>query len=241
MPPTISLEAAMPTVTKMREIILSHPEVNTVISQHGRPDNGSDTGGFSDAEIFVFLKPLEQWPPGLTKEKLIEQLQKEFSESSSASFSISRIYPEQYRRSAFGRQGRQLRQDHRSRPGSARADRGPSHHEMAQINGIEDLGIFRVLGQPNLNIKVNREKTARYGLNAGDVNTVIQTAMDGNATTVLEGDRQFDLTVRLAPEYRNNIEAVRNIKVGYQRPLERLLPLSELAEYLWIPVHLHLS
>ena len=79
MPPTISLEAAMPTVTKMREIILSHPEVNTVISQHGRPDNGSDTGGFSDAEIFVFLKPLDQWRPGMDKEELVRELQAEFS------------------------------------------------------------------------------------------------------------------------------------------------------------------
>ena len=79
MPPTISLEAAMPTVTKIREILLSRPEVTTVVSQHGRPDNGSDTGGFGDAEIFVFLKPFDQWPPGMTKEKLVEELQTEFS------------------------------------------------------------------------------------------------------------------------------------------------------------------
>ena len=105
-------------------------------------------------------------------------------------------------------------------------------HEMAQIKGVEDLGIFRVLGQPNFNIRVDREKTARYGLNAGDVNTVIQTALNGNvATTVLESDRQFNLTVRVAPEYRNSIEAVRNIKVGYQTAHGvAYIPLSELAD-----------
>ena len=79
MPPTISLEAAMPTVTKMREILLSHPEVITVVSQHGRPDDGSDAAGFCNAEFFVPLKPFDQWSPGMTKEKLVEELQTEFS------------------------------------------------------------------------------------------------------------------------------------------------------------------
>ena len=103
---------------------------------------------------------------------------------------------------------------------------------MGQIKGVEDLGIFRVLGQPNLNIKVNRAKAARYGLNAGDLNTVVQTALGGTvATTVLEEDRQFNLTVRLLPEYRSNIDAVRNIKVGYQTSSgNAYIPLSEVAD-----------
>ncbi len=89
--------------------------------------------------------------------------------------------------------------------------------QMSQVRGVADLGIFRVLGQPNLNIKVDRDKAARYGLNTGDVNTVIQAGMGGQvASTVLEGDRQFNLTVRLTPENRNSIESVGNIKVGYQ-------------------------
>ena len=79
MPPTISLEAGMPFVTKVREILLRHPEVVTVVSQHGRPDNGSDAAGFFNAEFFVPLKPFDEWPKGLTKEKLIDQLQAEFA------------------------------------------------------------------------------------------------------------------------------------------------------------------
>jgi cobalt-zinc-cadmium resistance protein CzcA len=105
--------------------------------------------------------------------------------------------------------------------------------EMDQVKGVEDLGIFRVLGQPNMNIKVDRAMAARYGLNAGDVNTVVQTTLGGAAaTTVLEGDRQFDLTVRLAPEFRNSIDAARNIKVGYQtgNGKNAYIPLSELAD-----------
>ena len=103
---------------------------------------------------------------------------------------------------------------------------------MEHVKGIEDLGIFRVLGQPNLNIRVDRAKAARYGLNAGDINTVVQTALGGTvATTVLEGDRQFNLTVRLAPEYRDSIDAIRNIKVGYQTSSgNAYIPLSELAD-----------
>src|ERR1700743_3604794 len=89
--------------------------------------------------------------------------------------------------------------------------------EVSQVEGIADLGIFHVLGQPNLDIKIDRAKAARYGLNTGDVNTVIQAAMGGAvASQVLEGDRSFNLTVRLAPQYRNNLEAIGNIKVAYQ-------------------------
>jgi heavy metal efflux system protein len=103
-------------------------------------------------------------------------------------------------------------------------------HEMSQVQGVADLGIFHMLGQPNLNIKVDREKAARFGLNAGDVNTVIQAAMGGaNVTTVLEGDRQFGLVVRMAPKYRESIEAIRNIKVTGGAQGNAYIPLSELA------------
>ena len=89
-------------------------------------------------------------------------------------------------------------------------------HEMAQVQGVTDLGIFRVLGQPNLNITVDREKAARYGLNAGDVNTVVQAALGGTvATTQLEAERQFNVVVRLAPKYRDDIDRIRAIRVGY--------------------------
>ena len=90
---------------------------------------------------------------------------------------------------------------------------------MDQVRGVADLGVFRVLGQPNLNIKVDRDKAARYGLNTGDVNTVVQAALGGTvATTQLEAERQFNVTVRLAPEYRGDFTSVGNIKVGYTTP-----------------------
>ena len=105
--------------------------------------------------------------------------------------------------------------------------------QMQKVKGITDLAIFHVLGQPNLDIKIDRAKAARYGLNTGDVNTVIQAALGGaQATTLLEGDRQFGVVVRLPAQYRTNISAIRNIKVGYQTPrgINAYVPLSELAD-----------
>ena len=105
--------------------------------------------------------------------------------------------------------------------------------EMAKVEGVTDLGVFPVLGQPNLNVKVNRERAARYGLNSGDVNNVVQAALGGTpATTLLEADRQFNVTVRLSPEYRDVIDTVRHVKVGYQTPsgVNAYVPLSELAD-----------
>ncbi len=232
MPPTISLEAAMPAVTKIRRILLSHPEVITVVSQHGRPDDGSDAAGFYNAEFFAPLKPFDQWPPGLTKEKLVEDLQTEFSkEFIGVDFNFSQYIQDNIEEALSGVKGANSVKI--IGPDLATLERiaVQVQHEMAQIKGVEDLGIFRVLGQPNLNIRVDRAKTARYGLNAGDVNTVIQTTLNGNvASTILESDRQFNLTVRLAPEYRSSIEAVRNIKVGYQTSSGvAYIPLTELA------------
>jgi cobalt-zinc-cadmium resistance protein CzcA len=233
MPPTISLEAGMPTVTKIRQILLSHPEVITVVSQQGRPDDGSDAAGFYNAEFFAPLKPFDEWPRGLTKEKLIEELQAELSnEFPGVDFNFSQYIQDNIEEQLSGVKGANSVKIIGPDMATLEQTAVQVQHEMAPVKGIEDLGIFRVLGQPNLNIKVDREKTARYGLNAGDVNTVIQTAMDGNvASTVLEGDRRFNLTVRLAPEYRDNIEAVRNINVGYQTPTGvTYVPLSELAD-----------
>jgi cobalt-zinc-cadmium resistance protein CzcA len=104
-------------------------------------------------------------------------------------------------------------------------------HEMAQVQGITDLGAFWVLGQPNLNIRIDRAKAARYGLNVSDVNNVIQAALGGTtATTILESDRQFGVVVRLAPQYRQNLDAVRNLKIGVQGASgNAYIPLSEVA------------
>jgi cobalt-zinc-cadmium resistance protein CzcA len=233
MPTTLSLEDGEASARKMREILLRHPEVITVLSQHGRPDDGSDASPFSNVELFAPLKPFDEWPRGLTKEKLTEQVQAEFTnELPGVVFNFSQYIEDNIEEGISGVKG----------VNSVKIV-GPNlevltklaeqvRDQMGGVRGITDLGIFPVLGQPNLNIKVDRAKAARYGLNSGDVNTVIQAAMGGAvATSVLEGDRQFDLVVRYTPEYRKSIEQIRDIKVAYTTSsgANAYIPLSELA------------
>jgi cobalt-zinc-cadmium resistance protein CzcA len=234
MPPTISLDSGTEATRRMREILLRHPEVLTVVSQHGRPDNGSDASPFSNVELFAPLKPFDQWPADLTKEKLTEELQKEFREElPGVGLNFSQYIQDNIEEALSGVKG-----------ANSIKVVGPNLEvleslatqvmaEMAKVQGVADLGIFHLLGQPNLNIRVDREKAARYGLNTGDVNTVVQAALGGTtATTILEGDRQFSLAVRLDPKYRSSIDAVRTVKVGYQTPagMNSYVPLSELAD-----------
>jgi heavy metal efflux system protein len=232
MPPTISLEAGMPFVNKIREILLRYPEVITVVSQHGRPDNGSDAAGFFNAEFFVPLKPFDQWPSGWTKEKLIDELQAEFAkEFIGIGFNFSQYIQDNVEEGLSGVKGANSIKI--IGPDLAKLEQiaKQAMAEMSQVHGIADLGVFWVLGQPNLNIKVDREKAARYGLSVSDVNSVVQAALGGTvATTLLEADRQFGVAVRLAPEYRGNLDAVRNLKVGVQGSAgNAYIPLSELA------------
>ena len=233
MPITLSLQDGEAASRKMREILLRHPEVLTVVSQHGRPDDGSDASPFSNVELFAPLKSFDEWPKGLTKDKLTEQIQRDFqNELPGVIFNFSQYIEDNIEEGISGVKG----------VNSVKIV-GPNLEEltklaeqvrdqMSQVRGVADLGIFPVLGQPNLNIKVDREKAARYGLNSGDVNSVVQAAMGGAvATEVLEGDRQFDLVVRYTPEYRNNIGEIRDIRVGYTTAsgTNAYIPLSELA------------
>jgi heavy metal efflux system protein len=233
MPPTISLEAGIPYVNRIREILLRHPEVITVVSQHGRPDNGSDAAGFFNAEFFAPLKPFGEWPSGMTKDKLIEDLQNEFSnEFTGIGFNFSQYIQDNVEEGLSGVKGANAVKI--IGPDLAMLEKIADAvlREMDQVNGVNDLGIFRVLGQPNLNIAVDREKAARYGLNAGDVNSVVQAALGGTvATTVLESDRQFGVLVRLAPEFRDQVDIVGRIKVGVSTNGggNAYIPLSDLA------------
>ena len=234
MPPTISLEAGETATSKMREIMLRHPEILTVVSQHGRPDNGSDASPFSNVELFAPLRPFDQWPSGLTKDKLTEILQKEFDEAlPGIGFNFSQYIQDNVQEALSGVKGANSIKI--VGPDLATLERLGTQvmAEVQQVPGVADLGLFRVLGQPNLNIRTDREKAARYGLNTGDVNTLVQAALGGaTATTVLEGDRQFAVAVRLQNGFRDSPDAIRDVKVGYATPggANAYLPITEVAQ-----------
>jgi cobalt-zinc-cadmium resistance protein CzcA len=234
MPQSMSLDAGTEATRKMREILLSHPEIITVVSQHGRPDNGSDASPFSNVELFAPLKPYDEWPSGMTKDKLTLELQKEFDAAlPGVVFNFSQYIQDNVEEALSGVKG-----------ANSVKIIGPNLDLLEQyaarvlkimdgVKGMEDAGIFHIVGQPNLNIRIDRAKAARYGLNTGDVNTVVQAAMAGAvATTVLESDRQFNLTVRLAPKYRDSVDAVKEVPVAYQTPAgtTAYIPLRELAD-----------
>ena len=234
MPPTIGLVAGEPATHKMREILLRHPEVITVVSQHGRPDNGSDASSFSNVELFVPLKPYEQWRVGYTKDMLVDELQHEFAEElPGIDFNFSQYIQDNIEEALSGVKGaNSVKIIGRDLPTIERIA-SEVMRQMQQVRGVADLQIFHVLGQPNLNIKIDRKKTARYGLNTGDVNTVIQAALGGStATTLLEGDRQFAVAVRLPAQYRSSLEAVGNVKVAVASGggANAYIPLNELAD-----------
>jgi cobalt-zinc-cadmium resistance protein CzcA len=233
MPMTLSLEDGESATRKMRQILMRYPEVVTVFSQHGRPDDGSDASPFSNVELFAVLKPQERWRQGMTKDKLTNEINTAFGhELPGVVFNFSQYIQDNIQEGISGVKAVNSVKIVGPNLDTLTQLAEQVRDEMSRIRGITDLGIFPVLGQPNLDIRIDRTKAARYGLNTADINAVIQAAMGGTtATTVLEGDRQFDIAVRYPPQYRGGIAAIRDIRVPAPSSTgaNAYIPLSELA------------
>ena len=211
----------------MREVIHSFPAVTTVVSQHGRPDDGTDPTGFFNVEFFAPLKPFEQWPHGMTKEKLIERLNKAFEqEFIGVDFNFSQTIEDNVEEAVSGVKGENsvklFGADLQALQDKATAIK----NQLLTVHGIGDVGVFTELGQPNVLIEVDRERCARYGLAAGDVNAIVKAAIGGQAVTdIFEGERHFPLVVRFMPQYRQSIAAIKAINVPTPSGAE--VPLGE--------------
>ncbi|HWP27543.1 MAG TPA: CusA/CzcA family heavy metal efflux RND transporter [Xanthobacteraceae bacterium] len=216
LPPTITLEAGVDTVARIRSIIRSYPPVQTVVSEHGRGEDGTDPDGSFVAEFFVPLKPRSEWPKGLTKEALVKQMSARLkSEFIGIDFNFSQYIQDNIEEAVSGVKGENsikiFGPDLQELERLSKLVRA----ELAKVPGVSDPGAFNLLGQPNLVIKVDRAKAARYGISAADVNVVVQAAIGGQEVTrVYEGEQNFALTVRLAPQYRDNIDAIRSVPVA---------------------------
>ncbi|HEV8019538.1 MAG TPA: efflux RND transporter permease subunit [Steroidobacteraceae bacterium] len=233
MPMTLSLEDGEAATHKMRAILKRYPEVVTVFSQHGRPDDGSDASPFSNVELFAVLKPQDQWRRGETKARLTREINADFERAlPGVNFNFSQYIQDNIQEGISGVKA--VNSVKIVGPNLETLTRLAEQvrEEMSHIRGVTDLGVFPVLGQPNLDIRIDRSRAARYGLNTGDVNTVIQAATGGaSATTVLEGDRQFDVAVRYPKDFRDTVQAIGNIRVAAATggAANAYLPLRELA------------
>jgi heavy metal efflux system protein len=208
--------ASIDFTNKARIVLASFPEVKQVVSQTGRPDDGTDTTGFFDTEYFVDLKPKEQWRStfGQEKENLIAAMDQELSKFPGVLWNYSQPISDNMEEAVSGVKGelavKLYGDDLRELERTAEQIRD----QMANVPGIADLGIFRVIGQPNLNLQVDREAAARYGINVNDIQDAIQTAVGSSALTqVQQGEARFDVTLRYQQPYRNTPEAIENVRL----------------------------
>ena len=236
MPPTITLEAGMDTVARIRKTIGSFEPVRTVASEQGRGDEGTDPDGSFLAEFFVPLKPQEEWPKGLTKEELIRQLSERLkSEFIGIDFNFSQYIQDNIEEAVSGVKGENSIKIFGRDLAELERLSQQVKAELAHVRGVTDPAAFDLLGQPNLTIRVDRAKAARYGFSINDINTVVQAAIGGQEVTrVYEGEMNFALTVRLEPRYRDDIEAIRSVPVALPNPdkpgQSAYIALGDLAE-----------
>ena len=222
MPVSISLEEGDRYVNRIRQIIKSYPEVQTVVSQHGRPDDGTDATGFFNAEFFVPLKPFDTWPSRMDKQKLTDELSKHFAaEFPGIDFNFSQYIEDNVEEAASGVKGENSVKLYGNDLTALEATANKIKEVMSTVPGITDLSVFTSLGQPTVRVDIDRAKAARYGLATGDINSTVQAAIGGQAAGNLYedgSDRNFPILVRLAPEYRDNLDAIRRIRIGAPNP-----------------------
>jgi len=199
-----------------RVILASFPEVTVATSQVGRPDDGTDTTGFFNTEYFVDLKPREEWRPIFhqNKEELIAAMDRELEKLPGVVWNFSQPIADNMEEAVSGVKGELAVKIFGSDLRTLEAKGDEIVHAMSGVRGVQDLGIFRVIGQPNLNLEVDRQKAARYQINVADVQDAIQTAIGGTAVSqVLQGEQRYDLVVRYLPQYRDTREAIENIRL----------------------------
>ncbi|MGY4435739.1 cobalt-zinc-cadmium resistance protein CzcA [Bradyrhizobium sp. F1.13.1] len=235
LPPTISLQEGNSYVNEMRKVIRARPEVESVVSQHGRPDDGTDAAGFFNAEFFAPLKPASQWPGTRDKEELTAQLLKQLDDRfPGVEFNFSQYLQDNVSEAVSGVKGENSIKLFGSDLQALTDTANKIKSVLATVQGVTDLAVFTSLGQPTIQIDINRAKAARYGLAPGDINATIKVAIGGDtAGDIYEAgsDRHFPIIVRLAPEFRRSAEAIQNLRIGAPGPNGTVtqIPLSEVA------------
>ena len=214
--PSTGPDEGIRVANQARIVLCSFPEVPQCTSQVGRPDDGTDTTGFFNTEFFVDLKPKEQWRPVFheNKDELIAAMQRELDKIPGVVWGFSQPIEDNMEEAVSGVKGALATKIYGDDLKVLEEKSDEINDIMRHIDGIQDLGVFHVLGQPNLNVTVDREAAARHQINVADVQDAIQTAVGGNALTqVLKGEARYDLTLRYLPKYRDTQEAIENIRL----------------------------
>jgi heavy metal efflux system protein len=250
LPRTVSLESAAKMAPQMRELVASVPEVSRVISQLGRPDDGTDVTGFFNLEMGAPLKPMEEWrkkplilfgyrlwDQTISREDIEEELMDKFKQFPGINFNFSQYIRDNVEEALSGVKGANsvkiIGTDLHTLEGLGQQ----VANILKTVKGIENVGVFHIVGQPNLEIEIDRQLCARHGVNVADVEQVVQAAIGGEAfTQMVEGEKLFDITLRLPPELRDDPEVINRILVdvpggsddspGYRIPLSQLTHMN---------------
>jgi cobalt-zinc-cadmium resistance protein CzcA len=228
LPQDVSFETASALADSIRADLGRFPAVQHVVSQAGRPDDGTDAASFNNLEFFVDLKPASRWPRGMTKQKLTAAMGRTLERYPGVVSNFSQNIQDNVEEAMSGVKGENSLKLFGDDFDVLTAQAGEIAKIMSSVKGIDDLGVFHVNGQPNLLISIDRDAAARYGLAAADLNAAVQAAIGGSAVTqVLQGDRRFDFVVRYQPAYRSDPEAIRNVLIA--TPDGGKVPLGEVA------------
>ena len=232
--PSTGPSEGMRVANQARIVLCSFPEVPQCTSQVGRPDDGTDTTGFFNTEYFVDLNPKEQWRPIFRQDKdeLIAAMDRELNKIPGVVWGFSQPIEDNMEEAVSGVKGELATKVYGPDLKALEETADQIVNVMRGVEGIEDLGVFRSLGQPNLNFEVDREQAARYQINVSDIQDAIQTAIGGNALNqVLQGEARYDLVVRYLPQYRTTKEELENIRLsapsGERVSLAQLCKISE--------------
>lgn len=229
LPQSISLDESVQLANKMRSRLVAYPEVKQVLSQTGRPNDGTDATGFYNIEFHVDIYPENEWESGLTKLQLIDKMQDDLSLYPGIDFNFSQPITDNVEEAASGVKGsiavKVFGKDlYRSEKIAVEIDK-----ILATVQGIEDLGVIRNIGQPELRIELNEKSLARYGVVKEDVQSIIEMAIGGKSASLLyEDERKFNIMVRYKPEFRQNEEEIGEIRVPTMDGA--MIPIKELAE-----------
>lgn len=232
-PLSVSLDESKVLANKMRRIILAFPEVKQVMSQTGRPNDGTDATGFYNIEFHVDIYPKKEWKSGLTKEELIDKMQKQLEVYPGVNLNFSQPIMDNVEEAVSGVKGSLCVKIYGDSLNYTEARANQVYEIMKKIPGVEDLGVIRNIGQPEMRIELDENKMALYGVTTADANAIIEMAIGGKAITqIYEGERKFQLRLRYEEKYRDNAEAISNLMVptlrGARVPIKNIATIRTL-------------